>query len=85
MVYMPAGLYYPWHQHPAEELYLCLAGEAVFKKDLEEDKVLRKGEITIHGSNQPHATQMHDHPGLCYDIWSNELTTPPVLTFGNVN
>ena len=85
MVYMPAGLYYPWHQHPAEELYLCLAGEAVFKKDLEEDKVLREGEISIHGSNQPHATQTHDHPVLCYVVWKNELTTPPVLTFENAN
>ena len=85
MVYMPAGLYYPWHQHPAEELYLCLAGEAVFKKDFEEDKVLREGEITIQGSNQPHATQTHDHPVLCYVVWRNELTTKPVMTFENAN
>lgn len=85
MVYMPAGLYYPWHQHPAEELYLCLAGEAVFKKDLEEEKVLREGEITIHGSNRPHATQTHDHPVLCYVVWRNELTKPPVLTYENAN
>ena len=40
MVYMPAGLYYPWHQHPAEEMYLCLAGEAVFKKDGAPDKAM---------------------------------------------
>lgn len=85
MVYMPAGLCYPWHQNPAEELYLCLAGEAVFKKDLEEDTVLREGEITIHGSSQPHATQTRDRPVLCYVFWRNKLTTEPVLTFENAS
>ena len=68
MVYMPKGLYYQWHENPAEELYLCLAGEAVLKKDLEEDKVLREGEIQIHGSHQPHATHTHDHPALYYIV-----------------
>ena len=40
MVYMPAGLCYPWHQNPAEELYLCLAVETVFKKRSCEDGIL---------------------------------------------
>ncbi len=83
MVYMPAGLYYPWHQHPAEELHLCLAGEAVFKKGSQEDRILRAGEVIIYSSSQPHATETHDHPVLCYVVWRNELTTRPVLTFEN--
>ena len=33
VVYMPKNFYYPWHQHPAEEMYLCLAGEAVFRRE----------------------------------------------------
>jgi cupin superfamily acireductone dioxygenase involved in methionine salvage len=43
MVYMPAGLYYPWHQHAAEEMYLCLAGEAVFKKKVRQTNTWGKG------------------------------------------
>jgi quercetin dioxygenase-like cupin family protein len=81
MVYMPAGLYYPWHQHPAEEMYLCLAGEAVFKKDGAPDKHMGEGGVTLHASNQPHAMETLDHPVLCYVVWRNEFTTKPVLTY----
>lgn len=83
MVYMPAELYYPWHQHPAEEMYLCLAGEAVFKKQGSEDVTLRQGGIALHQSNQPHALETREHPVLCYVVWRNALTTPPVLTYEN--
>lgn len=81
MVYMPAGLYYPWHQHPAEEMYLCLAGEAVFKKDGAPDKYIGEGDVTLHASNQSHAMETLDHPVLCYVVWRNEFTTKPVLTY----
>lgn len=80
MVYMPAGLYYPWHQHPAEEMYLCLSGEAVFKKRGCSDQILGQGETTQHATNQPHAMETHDHPVLCYVFWRNEFLTAPVLT-----
>ena len=80
LVYMPRGLYYPWHQHPAEEMYLCLAGEAVFRKDGEDDRILRAGGTTLHHSNQPHAMQTLDHPVLAYVVWRNGFGTAPVLT-----
>lgn len=83
MVYMPAGLYYPWHHHPAEEMYLCLAGEAVFKKQGSEDVTLGQGGIALHQSNQPHALETQKHPVLCYVVWRNELNTPPILTYEN--
>ena len=81
MVYMPAGLYYPWHQHPAEEMYLCLAGEAVFKKDGAPDQHMGEEGVTLHASNEPHAMETLDHPVLCYVVWRNEFTTKPVLTY----
>ena len=31
LVYMPAGLTYPWHYHPAEELYFIIAGGGCFQ------------------------------------------------------
>lgn len=79
-VYMPPGLYYPWHHHPAEEIYHVLAGEAEFFRDGEAAEVLRAGDSSLHASNQPHATQTHDRGFMAYVVWRNNLTTPPVLT-----
>ena len=50
VVYMPPNLYYPWHYHPAEELYFCIAGEA-YSKDGQEDR-FHEGGIAQHSSNQ---------------------------------
>lgn len=80
VVYMPAGLYYPWHHHPGEEMYLTLAGEAEFMRKGAPNEVLRAGETCQHASNQPHAMQTHDHPVMAYVIWRNGFETPPVLT-----
>ncbi|MGC1495507.1 MAG: dimethylsulfonioproprionate lyase family protein [Sulfitobacter sp.] len=85
VVYMPAKLYYTWHQHPAEEMYMTLAGEATFMRKGCEDKVLRAGGTSLHASNQPHAMQTHDHPVMAYVVWRNGFTSPPVLTCGEVS
>lgn len=82
VVYMPAGLYYTWHQHPAEEMYLTLAGEATFMRKGCDDTVLRAGGTSLHASNQPHAMQTHDHPVMAYVVWRNGFNSPPVLTRG---
>ncbi len=84
IVYMPAGLYYTWHQHPAEEMYLTLAGEATFMRDGCENNVLRAGGTSFHASNQPHAMQTHDHPVMAYVVWRNGFDSPPILTGGEV-
>ena len=80
VVYMPAGLWYPWHHHPAEELYFVLAGEAEFLRDGQEPETLSPGDTSFHASNQPHATGTRDQPVMAYVIWRNEFETPPVLT-----
>lgn len=80
VVYMPAGLYYPWHHHPAEEIYLILAGEAEFMRKGEPSEVLQAGDTSFHKSNQPHAMQTHDHPVLAYVTWRNHLNIRPVLS-----
>ncbi len=80
VVYMPANLYYPWHHHPAEELYLVLAGEAEFMREGAEPETLRPGDHSFHASNQPHAMRTGDHPVMAYVVWRNNLQTPPVLT-----
>jgi len=80
VVYMPAGLHYPWHHHPAEEMYLVLAGEALFLRDGEPPETLRAGDTSFHAANQPHAMETGAHPVMAYVTWRNALETPPVLT-----
>lgn len=80
VVYMPPNLWYPWHQHPAEELYFVLAGEGEFLRDGHTPKVLRAGESCFHESGQSHALCTHDKPVLAYVLWRNNFDVPPVLT-----
>lgn len=80
VVYAPAGLHYPWHHHPAEELYLVLAGEAEFLLHGSDSKTLRPGDTAYHASNRPHAMTTRDHPVMAYVMWRGNLTDPPVLT-----
>ncbi|MES0824122.1 dimethylsulfonioproprionate lyase family protein [Ruegeria sp. SCP11] len=80
VVYMPPGLYYPWHHHPAEETYLVISGSAVFKRKGCPDETLGEGSTVFHESNQPHAMETLEDPVLCMVAWRNGFDTPPVLT-----
>lgn len=82
VVYMPAGLYYPWHIHPAEEIYLVISGSATFKRAGAEDERLSEGQTMFHESNQPHAIETTDSPMLSLVVWRNHLETPPILVDG---
>ena len=81
VVYMPKNFYYPWHHHPAEEMYLCLAGEAVFRRENCPEIILGSGGIIEHSSNQSHSMETLEHPIMAYVVWRNEFGTKPVLTF----
>ena len=81
VVYMPKGFYYPWHHHPAEEMYLCLAGEAVFRRKNCPEIRLGSGGVIEHTANQPHSMETLEHPIMAYVVWRNEFGTKPVLTF----
>lgn len=80
VVYMPAGLIYPWHKHLAEELYLILAGEAVFRCAGRDDALVKEGDIIHHESQQPHMMQTMTKPMLSLAIWRNHLSAPAQLT-----
>ena len=80
MVYMPAHLYYPWHHHPAEEMYMVVSGSAVFKRKSCPDEVLIEGDTSFHKSNQPHAMETLENSVLCLVAWRDDFQTPPVLT-----
>lgn len=80
VVYMPAGLWYPWHHHPGEEMYLVLGGQAEFLRENEEKLVLGEGEAVQHHSNQPHAMETKEHDVMALVLWRNGFETPPVLS-----
>lgn len=77
-VYMPAGLHYPWHHHPAEELYVLLAGSAEFQMKGHPPRTLTPGDAVFHPSNVPHATTTRDQPFMAYVVWRGDLKTKPV-------
>lgn len=80
VVYMPPHLDYPWHHHPAEEVYLVLAGSAEFKIRGEANQVLVAGDSIHHQSNQPHAATTHETGMIAYVVWKGDLVTAPVWT-----
>ena len=84
VVYMPPKLWYPWHHHPAEELYTVLYGEAEFLREGETNETLGPGESSFHASNQPHAMETHDYPVMAYVVWRNHFETNPVLTLREI-
>lgn len=80
VVYQPPHLHYPWHHHPAEELYVVLAGQAEFHLEGETSQTLTAGGSSFHASNRPHALTTHDHPVMAYVIWRDRFDEPPVWT-----
>ena len=80
VVHMPPHLYYPWHHHPAEEIYLVVAGEARFLRQGEAPQMLHPGQTSFHAGNQPHAMETFAHPVTALVAWRNHFESPPMLT-----
>lgn len=80
VVYQPPHLHYPWHQHPAEEIYVVLAGQAEFHLEGEAPIILPAGDSAFHPSGRPHALTTHDHPVMAYVAWRNHFDVPPEWT-----
>ena len=68
VAYWGAQLNYDWHSHQAEELYLALAGQAVFKVEGDTRRV-GAGETRAHASWQSHAMDTTDQPILSFVLW----------------
>ncbi len=69
--YWGAGLNYDWHRHQAEEIYLTLAGGAVFKTEGHESFV-GPGQTQKHQSWQSHAMTTTATPILTFVLWRGE-------------
>ena len=67
--YWGPGLFYPRHQHRAEELYSVVAGHALFHADGDPDATLHPGDTRFHASDQPHAMTTTTSPVLTFVMW----------------
>jgi len=67
--YWGQGLSYPRHWHAPEEIYLVLAGRAVFMSEGRAEVDGGPGATIAHDSNQPHAIRMPDAPLLAAAFW----------------
>ncbi|MGH1575998.1 dimethylsulfonioproprionate lyase family protein [Planktotalea sp.] len=85
LVFQPPHLHYPWHHHPADEIYVVVAGEAEFHLDGRPSETLTTGQAAFHPSNAPHALTSHDHPVLAYVVWRDEFETGPVWSESEKN
>jgi len=80
LVYQAPGFHYPMHRHPAEELYLVVAGEGEFACAGAQTRSLGPGDTVFHPSDAAHALTTRDRPVLAYVLWRGDLTTRPVFT-----
>ncbi|MDJ0613094.1 MAG: dimethylsulfonioproprionate lyase family protein [Rhizobiaceae bacterium] len=80
IVYSAGELYYPWHHHPAEEMYFILAGEAEFATEGNSPKMLKPGDTVFHAENQPHNMQTREKGVLAWVQWRGDMSVAPVLT-----
>lgn len=70
--YWGAGLTYPEHSHAPEEIYLILAGGAVFSSEGRAPRVCGAGDIVHHRPHQRHSMAMRDGPMLAAAFWRGE-------------
>ena len=67
--YWGQGLYYPMHDHEAEEAYLVLGGRCRFEAAGAATADLGVGGVRIHTSYQKHAMEMRDASMLALCLW----------------
>jgi uncharacterized RmlC-like cupin family protein len=60
---------YPAHTHEAEEIYLPLAGEALWMHGEASFVARAPGEMIEHSSWMPHATRTRENPLLALYVW----------------
>ncbi len=69
------GTEYPFHQHPARELYLLLSGSSYWAVDFEPYGWKCPGTWMLHKELQPHAMKTEDLPMLAVSVWRGDIET----------
>ena len=68
-----ANTYYPLHAHEAEETYVMLAGEGIWRRGAERPARRRPGDVIFHPSKIPHATRTGARPLFAAWRWSGDI------------
>ena len=63
------GVHYPGHHHPAEEIYVPLAGTAEWQRGCEPWTRRPPGTIVLHPSDAIHAMRTGQEPMLALYLW----------------
>jgi mannose-6-phosphate isomerase-like protein (cupin superfamily) len=63
------GIHYPGHRHPAEEIYVPLAGTAEWQRGREPWTVRLPGAAILHESGEIHAMRTGTEPLLALYLW----------------
>ncbi len=74
---MAPETYYPWHAHPAVELYVVISGTARWMTATS-GRELPPGAFVRHLSNEPHAMRTQREPLLALYAWSGDIASPAV-------
>ena len=74
VVYQPPNVYYPWHQHPAEEIYIMLAGDCLWKRGADIYRSLTANERSHHPSYLPHANKTQSNAFMSVYVWIGDLS-----------
>ena len=68
------GVHYGYRTHPAEEIFIMLAGAAEWAKGTADFKTLRSGERAYHPSMTRHATITRDDAFLSLYVWYGDVS-----------
>ena len=72
IAYWGRGLYYPWHNHQAQEIYCVISGSGVFEAEDTPTRICTVGDCQYHAAYQPHALTLKDGPILALVLWRGD-------------
>ena len=68
--------------HPAEEIYIALAGVSYWKRGNDKYKILLPGERSYHPSLMPHSSKTENKAFMSVYVWTGNLSTDDYLYQG---
>lgn len=74
LFYLRPGVYYPLHDHDADETYVILAGRAIWTAG-SDTRLREAGEMIHHPSLTPHAFRTGTEGILAFWRWSGDINT----------
>lgn len=80
LLVLAAGLHYPLHAHPAEEVYHLLTDGGLWRRGDEAWRAVPAGHAIHHPPMVPHETRAGDSTLLALYCWRGDTTTEAGLT-----